>query len=78
MSPHDMSTLTSPCLDPEEARLRKMSRRSKVIQELVQTERDFLTDMELCVQEVVKPLRESQVDPVCARRLLMCKTHVLY
>ena len=62
-----MSTLASPCLDPEEARLRKMSRRSKVIQELVQTERDFLTDMELCVREVVKPLRESQVHPVCAR-----------
>ncbi|XP_062334814.1 rho guanine nucleotide exchange factor 38 isoform X1 [Osmerus eperlanus] len=61
MSPHDMSTLTSPCLDPEEARLRKMSRRSKVIQELVQTERDFLTDMELCVREVVKPLRENQL-----------------
>lgn len=61
MAPHDTSSLA---LDPEELRLRKMSRRSKVIQELVQTERDFLTDLELCIREVVKPLRDTQVNPV--------------
>uniref|UniRef100_A0A4W5LDP4 Dynamin-binding protein n=1 Tax=Hucho hucho TaxID=62062 RepID=A0A4W5LDP4_9TELE len=55
------SILASPELDPAEVRLRKMSRRSKVIQELVQTERDFLTDLELCIREVVKPLRDKQV-----------------
>lgn len=55
------SILASPALDPAEVRLRKMSRRSKVIQELVQTERDFLTDLELCIREVVKPLRDRQV-----------------
>nr|XP_046164441.1 rho guanine nucleotide exchange factor 38 isoform X1 [Oncorhynchus gorbuscha] len=55
------SILASPALDPVEVRLRKMSRRSKVIQELVQTERDFLTDLELCIREVVKPLRDRQV-----------------
>ncbi|CAB1327335.1 unnamed protein product [Coregonus sp. 'balchen'] len=55
------SILASPALEPEEVRLRKMSRRSKVIQELVQTERDFLTDLELCIREVVKPLRDRQV-----------------
>uniref|UniRef100_A0A3P8YLN0 Dynamin-binding protein n=1 Tax=Esox lucius TaxID=8010 RepID=A0A3P8YLN0_ESOLU len=58
---HLSSILASPALDPEEVRQRKMSRRSKVIQELVQTERDFLTDLDLCIQEVVKPLRERQV-----------------
>ncbi|KAM6972677.1 rho guanine nucleotide exchange factor 38 [Aplochiton taeniatus] len=61
MAPHNLSSPTSPALDPEELRLRKMSRRSKVIQELVQTERDYLTDLELCIREVVKPLRERQV-----------------
>ncbi|CAL8331555.1 unnamed protein product [Lota lota] len=61
MTPHDLSTPQSPALDPEEVRSRKMSRRAKVIQELVQTEKDYLTDMELCVQEVVKPLRELHV-----------------
>ncbi|XP_054634687.1 rho guanine nucleotide exchange factor 38 isoform X2 [Dunckerocampus dactyliophorus] len=48
-------------LDPEEVRLRKMKRRSKVIQELIQTEKDYLTDMELCIREVVQPLRNMQV-----------------
>lgn len=62
MTPHDLSTPPSPALDPEEVRLRKMNRRAKVIQELVQTEKDYLTDMELCIREVVQPLRNLQVD----------------
>lgn len=61
MTPHDLSTPPSPALDPEEARLRKMNRRAKVIQELVQTEKDYLTDLELCIREVVQPLRNLQV-----------------
>ncbi|XP_068583790.1 rho guanine nucleotide exchange factor 38 isoform X2 [Cebidichthys violaceus] len=61
MTPHDLSTPSSPALDPEEVRVRKMSRRAKVIQELVQTEKDFLTDLELCIREVVQPLRNLQV-----------------
>ncbi|XP_029016710.1 rho guanine nucleotide exchange factor 38 [Betta splendens] len=61
MSPHERSTPPSPALDPEEIRLRKMTRRSKVIQELVQTEQDYLTDLELCIREVVQPLRAAQV-----------------
>uniref|UniRef100_A0A3Q1FAM3 Dynamin-binding protein n=1 Tax=Acanthochromis polyacanthus TaxID=80966 RepID=A0A3Q1FAM3_9TELE len=51
MTPHDLSTPPSPALDPEEARLRKMNRRAKIIQELVQTEKDYLTDLELCIRE---------------------------
>ncbi|KAM3622733.1 uncharacterized protein V6R79_002560 [Siganus canaliculatus] len=61
MTPHDLSTPASPALDPEEVRLRKMNRRAKVIQELVQTEKDYLTDLELCIREVVQPLRNLQV-----------------
>ncbi|XP_061535706.1 rho guanine nucleotide exchange factor 38 isoform X2 [Phycodurus eques] len=57
MAPHDLSTPTSPALDPEEVRLRKMNRRAKVIQELMQTEKDYLTELELCIREVVLPLR---------------------
>lgn len=62
MTPHDLSTPPSPALEPEEVRLRKMNRRAKVIQELVQTEKDYLTDLELCIREVVQPLRNLQVD----------------
>ncbi|XP_047434549.1 rho guanine nucleotide exchange factor 38 [Mugil cephalus] len=61
MTPPDLSTPSSPAVDPEEIRLRKMSRRAKVIQELVQTEKDYLTDLELCIREVVQPLRNLQV-----------------
>lgn len=61
MTPHDLSTPPSPALEPEEVRLRKMNRRAKVIQELVQTEKDYLTDLELCIREVVQPLRNVQV-----------------
>lgn len=61
MTPHDLSTPPSPAMDPEEVRLRKMKRRAKVIQELVQTEKDYLTDLELCIREVVQPLRNLQV-----------------
>ncbi|XP_066576752.1 rho guanine nucleotide exchange factor 38 [Amia ocellicauda] len=64
MAPLDLSapaSPASPALSPQETRLRKMLRRSKVIQELVQTERDYLTDLELCIREVVQPLRELQV-----------------
>lgn len=62
MTPHDLSTPTSPVMEPEEIRMRKMTRRSKVIQELVQTEKDYLTDLELCIREVVQPLRNLQVN----------------
>ncbi|KAG8014736.1 Rho guanine nucleotide exchange factor 38, partial [Nibea albiflora] len=61
MTPHDLSTPPSPAQDPEEVRLRKMNRRAKVIHELVQTEKDYLTDLELCIREVVQPLRNLQV-----------------
>lgn len=61
MTPHDLPTPLSPALEPEEVRTRKMNRRAKVIQELLQTEKDFLTDLELCIREVVQPLRNTQV-----------------
>jgi len=61
MGPHERSTPPSPALDPEEVRSRMMNRRAKVIQELVQTEKDYLTELELCIREVVLPLRNLQV-----------------
>ncbi|XP_027874072.1 rho guanine nucleotide exchange factor 38 isoform X1 [Xiphophorus couchianus] len=61
LMPLDLSALPSPVLDVEEIWSRKMSRRAKVIKELVQTEKDYLTDLELCIREVVQPLRVLQV-----------------
>ncbi|XP_008148461.2 rho guanine nucleotide exchange factor 38 [Eptesicus fuscus] len=49
--------------EEEEHRTRRMmARRSKIIEELVQTERDYLKDLELCIKEVVQPLRNKQID----------------
>lgn len=60
MSPHDLSSPTSPAMDPEEIRHRKMIKRSKVIEELVRTEADYQKDLELCISEVLLPLRAAQ------------------
>ncbi|KAB0368375.1 hypothetical protein FD755_020141, partial [Muntiacus reevesi] len=40
---------------------RMMAKRAKIIKELIQTEKDYLNDLELCVQEVVQPLRNKQM-----------------
>ncbi|XP_017265725.1 rho guanine nucleotide exchange factor 38 isoform X1 [Kryptolebias marmoratus] len=61
LMPHNLSTLPSPILDLEEINARKMNHRAKVIKELVQTEKDYLNDLELCIREVVQPLRNLQV-----------------
>lgn len=63
MAPHDLSPPSPLALDPEEVRQRKMAKRAKVIEELVKTENDFLTDLELCIKEVLQPLRVAQVQP---------------
>ncbi|XP_063076193.1 rho guanine nucleotide exchange factor 38 [Engraulis encrasicolus] len=61
MAPHDLSSPASPALDPEELRQRKMAKRAKVIEELVKTENDYFTDLDLCIREVLQPLRVAQV-----------------
>lgn len=48
----------------EEQQMKRMTaKRAKIIGELIQTERDYVTDLELCVREVVQPLRNKQVNP---------------
>ncbi|XP_070264681.1 rho guanine nucleotide exchange factor 38 [Myotis yumanensis] len=54
-------TLTQEEEEQQQTR-RMMARRSKIIEELVQTERDYLKDLELCIKEVVQPLRNKQID----------------
>ncbi|XP_008049669.1 rho guanine nucleotide exchange factor 38 [Carlito syrichta] len=51
-------------LTPEEEHQMKrmMAKRAKIIKELIQTEKDYLNDLELCVREVVQPLRKKQID----------------
>uniref|UniRef100_A0A803TLY0 DH domain-containing protein n=1 Tax=Anolis carolinensis TaxID=28377 RepID=A0A803TLY0_ANOCA len=51
----------SPLENEEELNRRMMARRQKIIAEMVQTERDYLNDLELCIRIVVEPLRKKQV-----------------
>lgn len=40
---------------------RMLEKRAKVIEELLQTERDYIRDLEMCVQKLLVPLQEAQV-----------------
>uniref|UniRef100_UPI0037E8DFAB dynamin-binding protein isoform X3 n=1 Tax=Semicossyphus pulcher TaxID=241346 RepID=UPI0037E8DFAB len=47
--------------DPEQ---RMLEKRSKVIEELLQTEKDYIKDLEMCVEEIIEPLQKKQVKNV--------------
>lgn len=44
--------------DPE---LRMLEKRAKVIEELLQTEKDYIKDLQMCVEEIIEPLQKKQV-----------------
>ncbi|KAM9678488.1 rho guanine nucleotide exchange factor 38 [Trichechus inunguis] len=56
------SAAEAPTQDEEQQMRRMMAKRSKIIKELLQTEKDYLNDLELCLREVVQPLRNKQID----------------
>lgn len=51
--------------DPEQ---RMLEKRSKVIEELLQTERDYIKDLNMCKKEIIQPLQMKQVrhDETCS------------
>ncbi|XP_003796386.1 rho guanine nucleotide exchange factor 38 [Otolemur garnettii] len=58
----ETSAAEAPNSEDEHQMRRMMAKRAKIIRELVQTEKDYLTDLELCIREVVQPLRNKQID----------------
>ncbi|XP_020852453.1 dynamin-binding protein isoform X2 [Phascolarctos cinereus] len=44
--------------DPEQ---RMLEKRAKVVEELLQTERDYVRDLEMCIEQVMVPLQQAQV-----------------
>ncbi|XP_010191646.1 PREDICTED: dynamin-binding protein [Mesitornis unicolor] len=40
---------------------RMLEKRSKVIEELLQTERDYIRDLEMCVERIMVPLQQAQM-----------------
>ncbi|XP_072279360.1 dynamin-binding protein isoform X2 [Pyxicephalus adspersus] len=45
----------------ENSEMRMLEKRSKVIEELLQTERDYLGDLETCVEHIMVPLQATQM-----------------
>ncbi|XP_057681234.1 dynamin-binding protein isoform X5 [Corythoichthys intestinalis] len=60
VSPADAATTA----DAEDPDLRMLEKRSKVIEELLQTEKDYIKDLQMCVVEIVEPLQKKQVKNV--------------
>lgn len=50
-----------PAADAEDPELRMLEKRSKVIEEMLQTEKDYIKDLQMCVLEIVEPLKKKQV-----------------
>ncbi|XP_039631981.1 dynamin-binding protein isoform X1 [Polypterus senegalus] len=48
----------------ESPELRMMEKRSKVIEELLQTEKDYIKDLQMCVKEIMQPLQRKQVQNI--------------
>lgn len=38
-----------------------LEKRTKVIEELLQTERDYIRDLEMCIERIMIPLQQAQV-----------------
>lgn len=47
--------------DPEQ---RMLEKRTKVIEELLQTEHDYIKDLQMCVKEIIQPLQKKQVQGI--------------
>ncbi|NWI86592.1 ARH38 factor, partial [Pitta sordida] len=55
------TSTTSPQEDEEQVSRRMMAKRVKIITELMQTEKDYISDLDLCIKEVIQPLRNKQI-----------------
>ncbi|KAL2078012.1 hypothetical protein ACEWY4_025697 [Coilia grayii] len=58
------SAPTSAATTNEDPEQRMLEKRSKVIEELLQTEKDYIRDLQMCVKEIILPLKQKQVQNV--------------
>lgn len=56
-----VSTTPTASTGSEDPEARMLEKRSKVIEELLQTEKDYIKDLQMCVEEIVEPLQKKQV-----------------
>ncbi|NXL41162.1 DNMBP protein, partial [Podilymbus podiceps] len=56
-----LETALSATESPEQ---RMLEKRSKVLEELLQTERDYIRDLEMCVERIMVPLQQAQMQNI--------------
>ncbi|XP_039199927.1 rho guanine nucleotide exchange factor 38 isoform X2 [Crotalus tigris] len=63
MAPHagSVGPVGLPLETEEQLIKRMMARRQKIIAEILQTERDYFSDLEFCIRIVVEPLKKRQI-----------------
>ncbi|XP_008070060.1 dynamin-binding protein [Carlito syrichta] len=59
--PSSSAAAPSGSVSAENPEQRMLEKRAKVVDELLQTERDYIRDLEMCVARVMGPLRRAQV-----------------
>ncbi|NXP83052.1 DNMBP protein, partial [Ramphastos sulfuratus] len=58
------SSLETSSAATESPEQRMLEKRSKVIEELLQTERDYIRDLEMCVERIMVPLQQAQMQNI--------------
>ncbi|NXH16798.1 ARH38 factor, partial [Bucco capensis] len=63
MAPQAGSSTPATSLQEDEQQVSRhmMAKRVKIIAELMQTEKDYISDLDLCIKEVIQPLRNKQI-----------------
>ncbi|XP_012998973.1 dynamin-binding protein isoform X3 [Cavia porcellus] len=62
-----LSSQSSPLVTPsgsisnESPEQRMLEKRTKVVEELLQTERDYIRDLEMCIERIMVPLQQAQI-----------------
>ncbi|KAM4673574.1 rho guanine nucleotide exchange factor 38 [Amazona ochrocephala] len=63
MAPQVGSATPAASLQEDEEQVSRcmMAKRVKIVTELMQTEKDYISDLDLCIKEVIQPLRNKQI-----------------
>ncbi|XP_067100753.1 dynamin-binding protein isoform X2 [Osmerus mordax] len=64
LEPAPVCAVTSALAATEDPEQRMLEKRAKVVEELLQTETDYIKDLQMCVQEIIHPLQRKQVQNV--------------
>ncbi|XP_055976822.1 dynamin-binding protein isoform X2 [Sorex fumeus] len=61
LSSQSSPVASSGSVSTENPEQRMLEKRSKVVEELLQTERDYIRDLDMCIERIMVPLQQAQV-----------------